>query len=61
MPRATYGDRASCTCCGQDIEFHGGRFGWLDRGSDRFCQMIFTTHDGWVRLNRPRLHRPACA
>lgn len=58
MPRATYGDRSACKCCGQDIEFHGGKHGWIDRGSDRFCQLVPDQISGWKRPPRKILHKP---
>lgn len=35
--QAKYGYRAVCKYCGQDIEFHGKAFGWIDRGGNRNC------------------------
>ena len=32
-----YGDRAICTRCEQDIEWHGREHGWLDRGAGNQC------------------------
>lgn len=32
-----YGERAACTRCGQDIEWHGREPGWLDRGAGTRC------------------------
>jgi hypothetical protein len=62
MPRATYGERAICACCGQDIEFHGGRFGWQDRGASRFCAYMPDpdpyNRGAWVKVARRRLHKP---
>ena len=36
-PRRKYGDRAECSCCGLDIEWGGRRYGWTDRGGNRYC------------------------
>jgi hypothetical protein len=59
MTRATYGQREVCTCCGQDIEFHGSKVGWIDRGGNRFCRLVPDEIAGWIRLARKRLHKPA--
>lgn len=32
-----YGERAACKHCGQDVEFHGKKNGWIDRGGNRRC------------------------
>lgn len=32
-----YGERAVCSCCGQDIEWLGKEHGWTDRGGNRSC------------------------
>jgi hypothetical protein len=57
--RATYGQREACACCGQDIEFHGFKVGWIDRGSDRFCQLVPDSIAGWIKPTRKRLHKTA--
>ena len=58
MTRATYGQRQVCRICGQDIEFHGGKHGWIDRGSDRFCQLVSDPIAGWIKPSRKTLHKP---
>ena len=32
-----YGERAICTRCEQDIEWHGRKHGWIDRGAGNEC------------------------
>ena len=56
--RYTYGERACCRLCGQDIEYHG-RGVWLDRGSDRLCQLVPDEVAGWIRPKRKVRHKPA--
>jgi hypothetical protein len=58
MTRATYGQQQACKTCGQDIEFHGKAHGWIDRGSDRFCQFVPDEVAGWVKPPRKILHKP---
>ena len=53
------GMQSTCKCCGQDIEFHGKRIGWIDRWADRFCQLVPDNIAGWVKPRRKTLHRPA--
>jgi len=43
--RRRYGDQDSCGRCQADIEWHGRKAGWLDRGSNTFCD---TSGQGWV-------------
>ena len=31
------GEQCVCKYCGHDIEFHGRRHGWIDRGAGRRC------------------------
>ena len=47
-PKSTYGERAACRYCNQDIEFHGRKFGWIDRGSDRTCRPYIDRAKGEV-------------
>lgn len=35
--RRKYGDQEGCSRCGQDIEWHGRKHGWVDRGGNREC------------------------
>lgn len=35
--RRRYGEQTCCTLCEQDIEWHGKRHGWIDRGGSRSC------------------------
>ncbi len=35
--RRKYGDRDCCKLCGQDIEWHGRKHNWIDRGGNRSC------------------------
>lgn len=35
--RRRYGDQRACALCGLDIEWHGRKVGWLDRGSNTHC------------------------
>lgn len=35
--RFKFGTQTSCAKCGADIEYHGARAGWLDRGSGTEC------------------------
>ena len=35
--KTKYGEQTSCRYCGQDIEFHGKKIGWIDRGANRGC------------------------
>jgi len=35
--RLTYGTRAACALCAQDIEWRGRAHGWLNRGGNRSC------------------------
>lgn len=58
VERARHGERRACKRCGQDIEFHGSKHGWIDRGSDRFCQLVPDEIAGWVRSSRKLLHKP---
>jgi hypothetical protein len=60
MIRAKYGDRDACKVCGQDIEFHGKARGWIDRGSDRLCQLVPDADNlgAWVKPPRKTLHKP---
>jgi hypothetical protein len=37
MMGTKYGMQCACAYCGQDIEFHGHRAGWRDRGLGREC------------------------
>jgi hypothetical protein len=37
MSATKHGDQATCKYCGQDIEFHGRKHGWVDRGNNRQC------------------------
>jgi hypothetical protein len=37
MAKRSFGTRAACTRCGQDIEWHGRKAGWIDRGASRSC------------------------
>jgi hypothetical protein len=32
-----YGEQCACKYCGHDIEFHGRKVGWIDRGAGRQC------------------------
>lgn len=56
--RYTYGERACCKICGQDIEYHG-RGAWLDRGGARLCQLVHDEVAGWIRPKRKTRHMPA--
>lgn len=58
MAKTRYGDHSACRCCGQDIEFHGKRDGWRDRGGDRFCRLVPDEIAGWVKPPRKILHKP---
>lgn len=62
MPRTQYGDRRACKHCGQDIEFHGAKVGWIDRGADRMCALLPDPdpHDrgAWIKPKRRTLHKP---
>lgn len=58
MQRTTYGDRATCKLCGQDIEFHGGKVGWIDRGAGRACALLPDDVAGWIKPKRKTLHKP---
>ena len=40
MTRLKYGAQGLCTRCRQDIEFHGRKAGWIDRGGNRQCTAI---------------------
>lgn len=33
----SHGDQTCCRLCGQDIEYHGEEYGWIDRGGNRLC------------------------
>lgn len=48
--RRKFGDQRACVKCGQDIEWHGRKAGWLDRGSGVDCLL-------W--LANPGKHKPA--
>jgi hypothetical protein len=32
------GDQTACRICGGDIEYHGKKFGWIDRGGNTSCK-----------------------
>lgn len=59
--RRKYGDQRACGTCGADIEWHGRKTGWIDRGSGTWCD---TSGQGWTDLNGipqkypHRKHRP---
>lgn len=40
--KASYGMQCTCRHCGQDIEFHGREYGWIDRGGNRKCAPYFS-------------------
>jgi hypothetical protein len=42
-----YGTQTACKYCGQDIEWHGRKHGWLDRGRNRDC-CPYTDRDGEI-------------
>lgn len=50
--RAKYGDQRACARCGLDIEFHGARQGWRDRGNNRTCVPFY--RDGELVTPRGR-------
>ncbi len=58
--RVKYGARAICQCCEQDIEFHGARHGWLDRGANRFCALMPDPDNrgAWLKVKRKKKHKP---
>lgn len=61
MTRARFGDRRACAECGSDIEYHGKRVGWIDRGGVRFCDESGAARydaDGCPVPLPHRLHRP---
>lgn len=33
-----FGDQTACKFCGLDIEYHGKKVGWIDRGGNSRCQ-----------------------
>jgi hypothetical protein len=75
MTRARYGDQRACQLCGANIEFHGSPRrrndgsvltdmvvgGWIDRGSNRFCDesgMVRRDENG-AKVPFPHvLHKP---
>lgn len=46
MPKI--GERAACDNCGHDIEWHGRKVGWIDRGAGRNC-LPYEDHGEIVR------------
>jgi hypothetical protein len=56
--KARYGERQICACCEQDIEFHGAKTGWIDRGANRFCSLRRDYVAGWAKVTRKKLHKP---
>ena len=55
------GDRAACRVCGSDIEWHGALYGWVDRGSNRWCDRSGqrpVDADGVLGKYPHRYHRP---
>jgi len=62
IARARFGDRRACRVCDADIEFHGAKAGWLDRGGNRFCDTSGhrpVDADGVPGKYPHRLHRPS--
>lgn len=60
--RATYGQQDCCATCGSDVEFHGSKEGWRDRGGNRFCDTSGAARwdaDGVPVPFPHKLHRPA--
>lgn len=55
MPK--YGEQTSCRLCGQDIEWHGRKHGWVDRGGNRGC-VPYSEHGEIITPPKNAKHKP---
>lgn len=57
MTRLKYGQQEACNLCGQDIEWHGRKNGWIDRGGNRAC-VPFICKGEVIRPPATAKHKP---
>jgi hypothetical protein len=50
--RLTFGRQTCCKFCGHDVEWHGRKVGWIDRGGGRQC-LPYTERPGGEVIRPP--------